>query len=54
MRETFETDFGSVELEHWNPRKGSGLEVKVGKSLSGVGGVQTKVLNELVQEETID
>lgn len=39
LRETFETDFGSAELEHWNPRKGSGLEIKVGKSLSGVGGV---------------
>lgn len=29
------TDFAHVELEPWNSRKGSGLEMKVGKSLGG-------------------
>lgn len=27
------TDFGCVELEPWNSRRGSGLEMKVGKML---------------------
>lgn len=27
------TDVGCHELEPWNPRKGSGLEMKAGKSL---------------------
>lgn len=29
------TGFGCAELEPWNSRKGSGLEVKFGKPLSG-------------------